>query len=227
MRPWLARLAVPAAVIAAGVFTLSPAAWAVTTATININPGNVSTTAVGFKNHDCDPNFGGGPLAGQDVWVFVLPQNTGDFESLTATFGAHGDVTITRALNPGNFTTPGASTSKAWITTPAGWTLTAASADVTGSTDSFNLTHTCPAGSTTTTTPPTSETTSTTSTGSSTTSTATTPGGGTSSTGGGGNLPTTGVALTGFVLAGLALIGGGIGALMFARRRRDANPTEI
>jgi hypothetical protein len=43
----------------------------------------------------------------------------------------------------------------------------------------------------------------------------------------GGHLPTTGVALTGYILAGLALIGGGIVALTIARRRRDAESTTI
>jgi LPXTG-motif cell wall-anchored protein len=39
--------------------------------------------------------------------------------------------------------------------------------------------------------------------------------------GGGGSLPTTGVALGGVLLAGLALVGGGVGLVML-RRRRDA-----
>jgi LPXTG-motif cell wall-anchored protein len=43
----------------------------------------------------------------------------------------------------------------------------------------------------------------------------------------GNHLPTTGVALTGYILAGLALIAGGVFALMVARRRHDAKSTTI
>jgi LPXTG-motif cell wall-anchored protein len=78
---------------------------------------------------------------------------------------------------------------------------------------------------TTTTTTTSTTTTSTTSTStSSTTSTepGTTPGTpGTTTTPGGGNLPLTGTAIGGIVLAGVALIGGGA-TLLLLRRRRDA-----
>jgi LPXTG-motif cell wall-anchored protein len=124
-------------------------AWA--DVTIDINPGNVPTTAAGFSGHSCD--IGGGPFANHDVWVFVLPGNTGDWVSLTATFNNGGpDIvdTITKAANPNNFTTNG--TPKAFLVEPAGYTLTGASAVVTddaaSKTDKFNLTHTCPASET-------------------------------------------------------------------------------
>lgn len=122
------------------------AAWAA--AHIFINDGNVPTTAEDFQ-HECDPNQGGGPLPGQDVWVFVLPGNhatTGDFVNITAHF-LEGDVTITAVDDPGNFDNGGPSTSKGWIVTPEGWTLVNAEADITGTADFFNLTHTCPASS--------------------------------------------------------------------------------
>src|SRR5581483_4253400 len=68
---------------------------------ISINPGNVPTTAEGFDTHTCDPNQGGGPFPGQDVWVFVLPGNpttSGEFVSITAHFtdqsNVNHDVTI-------------------------------------------------------------------------------------------------------------------------------------
>jgi LPXTG-motif cell wall-anchored protein len=63
--------------------------------------------------------------------------------SVTATFGTNGTLTIPA---DGGAIVTGKGTSKAWITTPAGWTLTAASATITGDADKFNLTHTCPAG---------------------------------------------------------------------------------
>jgi hypothetical protein len=132
----------------AGIAALAFAATQVqANTTISINPGNVPTTAQGFDSHDCDKNFGGGPFAGQDVWVFVLPGNhdtSGDFVSLTANFLNMPSVTITAAANPGNFSNGGPSTSKAFIITTAGLTLTGASAEITGTAEFFNLTHTCP-----------------------------------------------------------------------------------
>jgi hypothetical protein len=132
--------------ITVAVLAVGSPAWANTK--ININPGNVPTTAAGYGNHACDANQGGGPFAGKDVWVFVLPGNhstTGDFLSVTADFGANGSITITTAANPGNFANGGPATSKAWIVTPAGWTLVGATAEISGTARFFNLTHTCPA----------------------------------------------------------------------------------
>lgn len=134
--------------LCAGVVAVSSPAWANTT--IQINEGNVPTTAAAFGTHLCSANQGGGPFAGKDVWVFVLPgdhSTNGDFVLLTANF-SNGSVTITAAANPGNFSNGGPATSKAWIVTTAGVTLQSASAEITGTADFFNLTHTCPASST-------------------------------------------------------------------------------
>jgi LPXTG-motif cell wall-anchored protein len=227
LRRWLLRLALPVAVVAVALFPAAGTAWA--NKTININSGNVPTTAKAFGGHDCD--FGGGPFADKDVWIFVLPGNAGDFVSITADFGANGTVTITRAANPGNFDTPG--TPKAFLVEPAGFTLVGASAVVTDAATKtfFNLTGTCAATGTKTPTPtPTPPTTTTTAPGggggSSSSSTTHGGGGGSSSTAGsnGGTLPVTGVAVTGFVIAGLVLIGGGA-ALLYARRRMDRAQT--
>lgn len=131
-----------------GTFSGTPTkAWAVEN--ININPGNVPTTAEGF-DHECDPNQGGGPLAGQDIWVFVLPgqhATAGDFVSITAFFDGHPSQTITAAGDPDQFINGGPQASKGWIITPEGWTLTGATAIITGTANFFNLTHTCPAAS--------------------------------------------------------------------------------
>lgn len=112
---------------------------------IDINPGNVPTTAADFQN-ECNANEGGGPFPNEDVWVFVLPGNdAGDFISVTADFGPNGIVSINTTDDPDNFSNTGMGTSKAWIITPAGWTLENATADITGEAEFFNLTHTCPA----------------------------------------------------------------------------------
>jgi LPXTG-motif cell wall-anchored protein len=197
--------------------------------TVAVNPGNVPTTASAYGTHDCDENFGGGPLQGSDVWVFVLPGNhnkVGDFVSVTATFGANGTRTIP---TDGGAIVTDKGASKAWITTPAGWTLTGATAVITGTADKFNLTHTCPAGGGGQTSSP-SPTPSVSKSSASPGPTGGTSGGesgGATGNGGGagddstGSLPVTGAAVTGVVVTGAALVVGGI-LLLAARRRRDA-----
>jgi LPXTG-motif cell wall-anchored protein len=221
---------VAGAAVLIGLATASPA---LADTTVTVNPGNVPTTAAAYGTHDCDENFGGGPHDGSDVWVFVLPGNhdrTGDFVSVTATFGPNGTLTIP-ADGGAVVTDKGAS--KAWITTPAGWTLTGASAVITGTAAKFNLTHTCPAGgggnqtSSPSPKPSDSQSPSPAPTGGgngagngASTGGATGAAGG-SSGGGSGSLPVTGTAVTGVALTGAALVAGGI-ALLVARRRREA-----
>lgn len=210
--------------IAAAALGISGPAWAVST--ININPGNVPTTAAGFNTHECDANFGGGPFPGQDVWVFVLPGNhdtSGDFVSLTADFNGNGSITITAAANPGNFSNGGPATSKAFIIAPAGFTLTGASAVITGTADFFNLTHTCPASGspspTPTMTPTASPTVTPTATPTATpTRTAATVPTGAVKAGGGGS-QSSGSLVWG--LGALTVAAGGVSTLMLFRRRRD------
>lgn len=224
------RLGVPALLLTVLAVLFASTATAATT--IPINPGNVPTTAEGFKNHSCD-QIPGGASATQDGWVFVLPGNSGTFVSVTATFKDAGGTTHTVSATV--LTVNG--TSKAWVQTPKGWTLIAASASITGSApkDQFNLTHACPATGGTTPSPSTSTSpsgsaspsTSTSGTpgpsGSVSPSTSGTPGGTTppvpTTSNPGGELPTTGAALTWVLIAGVALAAAG-GALLLIRRRR-------
>lgn len=207
--------AVAGAVAAVGLATASPA-WADTP--VDVNPGNVPTTAEDHGDHGCD--FGGGPYADQDVWVFVLPgkhDKVGDFESVTAVFGANGSLTIP---DDGGAIVTDKGTSKAWITTPAGWTLTGASAVVTGTAEKFNLTHTCPAGGGGGQTPtPTGSASPSTSTSGSTSASASGASGGGS--GGGGSLPVTGAATMTTAVVGTALVAGGVALLAVRRRRQE------
>lgn len=217
---WLGRLATAAGAAAVlGLAAASPA-WAGTT--ISINPGNVPTTAAGHDTHDCDPNFGGGPFADRDVWVFVLPGQSGDFVSVTATFSTPGGSVNLTIPTDGGAIVNDKGTSKAWIATSAGWTLTGATAAITGTGDKFNLTHTCPAGGdqTSSPTPPVSESPSTPSSPSTSGSVSPTAGGGSPGGAGSGGLPVTGPAVTTIALTGGALIASGI-ALLLLRRRRD------
>ncbi|MFG1890575.1 LPXTG cell wall anchor domain-containing protein [Micromonospora sp. NPDC049051] len=141
-----ARLA--AFALLAGALLLAGGSPAAAASTININPGNVPTTAAQFTQN-CDDNLGGGPFANEDVWVFNLPGNpdtTGVFQTVTVTFSTPtGNVTRTIPTDPNSAIVDDTGTSKAWIRVPAGWTLIAASAVISGTADFFVLTHTCAA----------------------------------------------------------------------------------
>jgi LPXTG-motif cell wall-anchored protein len=253
MRRLLTRLAVPLALGIATVVAAPAAAWAVNS--IDINPGNVPTTAAEVTQN-CSPDQGGGPYSNEDVWVFVLPgkhSDSGDFATLVATFTIPGVLGTTSLVLPnadpnvGGFLNGGPDTSKAFLRSPAGWTLTGATAMITGSGDFFTLSHACAADGTTptppVTTPPVTTPPTTTPPGTPPATATTTPGGGGSSSSSssagsppgsptiptqppsGGHLPVTGVAIGGFVLVGLALIAGG-SILVMIRRREDRRSTE-
>ncbi|GAA1770230.1 LPXTG cell wall anchor domain-containing protein [Luedemannella helvata] len=222
--------------------------------TISINPGNIApggTSASTFGDQSCDANQGGGPYAGQDVWVFNLPSSgsaaeKSRFESITATFDT-GAGTVTKTIPPDG-TIVFIGTSMGFVTTPAGWKLTAATAVVTKPEPQFVLTHTCPAGTPTTapatttpaptkpaatTVPPTTATATTPvpdssepgttdappTSGAPTTGVApATPGPSTSPASGG--LPVTGSSLGVLLAVGAGMVAAGA-ALLLARKRRD------
>jgi hypothetical protein len=150
----LARLGGAAAVAAVIGLSAAPA-WADTT--IHIDPADVGQTAAAFPVQRCDPNLGGGPFAGEDVWVFALPrpQDQGEFRSVTIQFATEGGP-VTETIT----TTPAADRAiagnRAWIRTSAGlspsgellnrFSIITATAVVTGHDGTFDLAQTCPAG---------------------------------------------------------------------------------
>ncbi|HEX2355320.1 MAG TPA: hypothetical protein VHI50_02510 [Micromonosporaceae bacterium] len=135
-----------AAAAFAGGLMLLGATPAHALSTIPINPGNVPTTAAGFGSQDC-VQTGSSPTL--DGWVFVLPGNKGTFVSLTLTFATSGGPVQLVIPTDGGAIGTGGGANKAWISTPAGWTLIAASAVINGQSNGFFvLTHTCPATST-------------------------------------------------------------------------------
>jgi hypothetical protein len=143
----LRRWTLVAAAVGAAALFAGPALAATE---ISINPGNVANGGVLAKDVEQGCDFGGGPVAGKDVWVFVLPGNhdtSGDFLSVTAFFDSDGNATPDKEIHidadGGGFANGGPSTSKAFIALPAGWRLISATAEITGTADSFNLTHTC------------------------------------------------------------------------------------
>ncbi|MDG4824875.1 LPXTG cell wall anchor domain-containing protein [Asanoa sp. WMMD1127] len=151
MKPFLTRLGAVAVAAAAIGLTATPA-WADTT--INIDPADTGQTAAAFPVHRCDPGLGGGPFPGQDVWVFALPRDAGEFRSVTVEFATEGGpVTETITTAPaGDRAIVG---DHAWIRTSAGqnaagelvnpFSIISASAVVTGHDGAFDLAQTCPA----------------------------------------------------------------------------------
>lgn len=237
-------------IVAAACAALAPglAAQATdSTTTIPVHASQVPTTAAGFDGHSC-ANIKPGASETLDGWVFVLPGKGGAFQSLTLTFKETDGSTTTVSVPPSGGILTDNGTSKAWVQTPKGWTLTAGTAVITGSSPQgyFNITHTCPATGPKPTPSPSkshspspspsgpAESASTSPSGSASASaSASSPATGSTSaspsTAGavatspaansGTGLPVTGVALTGFVVAGLALVGVGT-VLVLARRRR-------
>lgn len=138
--------AIASAAIGSLVFA-SPALAAVET--IEINDGNVPTTAKGFGDQSCD-NIPADDIAKtEDGWVFVLPDSAGvegNFISVTAVFeDGDGDDQVLNTDDDGGIVS-GSGDNKAYIVSPPGWTLVGATAEVEDPDDDafFNLTHTCP-----------------------------------------------------------------------------------
>ncbi|MEV0131596.1 LPXTG cell wall anchor domain-containing protein [Dactylosporangium sp. NPDC050688] len=232
----LPRILVPAGAAVAAVLAAAPAAASVT---LPLHSAHRGATASGFSTQSCDQIPTQYRGAGSDGFVFVLPGNDADFVSLTLKFqpvaGGEVIVHIADAADPypdGIVNDKG--TSKAWVVVPAGWKLLDGSAVVDNDAtkaDDFNLTHTCPGGSTASPSPSPSPT------ASASPSASPSPSGSGSVEGSsavpsgtvtptpGGSLPVTGVALTSMTMTAVALIAGGV-ALLMVRRRREV-PTFV
>lgn len=213
-------------------------------ATIPIKDDHVPTTAADFPTHECTDNQLP-QKPGEDGWHFVLPSGSPEpavFVEVRLTFEDATGATQTKTI-PGDGTLGPPSAKHAIIYTPAGWTLVAGEADITGQADGkpseFNLSHTCPASA--------SPSPSASPTGSPTGSPTATPTGSPTVTPTGsvvptpsdtptssvtpstsptppGQLPVTGLAIGGIVLTGLGLVGAG--AAMRVLRRRDPAAAE-
>ncbi|MEU8158981.1 LPXTG cell wall anchor domain-containing protein [Micromonospora parva] len=155
LRRRLTRAAVRTATVTAVLAIASPA-WA--SSIVPLNPAHAGATAGTFQQECQDPKFGTRPT-NQDGWHFVLPtRRAGDFQSLTLTFkdtsGVSVTVTVPNPTDPyTDFLSANGGGDKqvkhAYLFTPAGWTLTGGSAQVSGEGDKFNLSHTCAGAGTT------------------------------------------------------------------------------
>ncbi|MBV1855095.1 hypothetical protein [Catellatospora tritici] len=137
------------AALVAGTAFGQQAAQAEAKAKVSVDPASLGFTAAAFPRHACQLDFGGGPYVDQDVWVFKLPgehAETGEFINVTAEFGTpEGDTTIVTIPADGGGTLLRANTDKAWAALPQGLTLVGATAEITGTADSFIVGRTCPA----------------------------------------------------------------------------------
>jgi LPXTG-motif cell wall-anchored protein len=237
---WLSRLAfVSAAVGIAALATAAPA-WANTASTPDLHQTNVT-----LAGSDFDQGFGEcsevpDQAPDQDVWVFVWPGTSNDDElvKLELNFDSDGDGVADTTLTEADATaTTDSGTLKAWVTTPAGWTLISGTSEITGEvsleingTFYFNLTHGCagtPATPTPSGSPTPSETPSVTPSETPSESGSSTPGATSSAPGGGGGgLPVTGTAIGGIVVVGVGLVAAGV-ALLAVRRRREIDLTDL
>jgi hypothetical protein len=218
---------------------------------IPINGGNVPTTAADYEDVSCE-NLPDDLAADVDGWVFVLPASAGaegNFISVTATYEDGIGNTYHLSTDTDGAIVEGSGNNKAYIITPAGWTLVDAEALVTDPDDGafFNLTHACPGepgedpsspdepsspGSESPSEPgeessspvceePSSPEASA-STDPSTPAGSETPCEEATSPAGNGNLPTTGTPLTIALVSAAALAAGGAALYMIQRRRREA-----
>ncbi|WP_051815525.1 hypothetical protein [Glycomyces tenuis] len=200
---------------------------------IPINPGNVPTTAAGFGPNNCD-QVPDDIAVDEDGWVFVLPAAAGaegNFIEVQATFEDASGASHTLNTTDDGGVVDGQGDNKAFIITPAGWTLVSATADVEDPDHGakFNLTHTCPgeeAPGSGVPTPgdesPTPGDETPTPGGESPTDGTTSPGGEVSTTPAGSTLPATGTPLTVALVSAAALAAAGVVLFVVMRRRRAA-----
>ncbi|MEV0717934.1 hypothetical protein [Asanoa sp. NPDC050611] len=151
----LARLG--GAAVAAVVIGLTAAPASASGVTIKIDQADVGQTAAAFPVHQCDPKLGGGPFAGEDVWVFALPrpQQQGEFRSVTIEFATEGGP-VTETITTAPASDRAIVGDRAWIRTSAGlspsgellnpFSIINATATITGADGTFDLAQTCPAG---------------------------------------------------------------------------------
>jgi hypothetical protein len=243
MRQRFARLVLAAGVAAmAGLAFAAPANAAApntpSTPWLNqtLGPKSVKASTAEADCEETKKSVGADLDPTKDYWVFVWEGNqAGTLVHLLLTFDG-GTRTETDATKTGD-----SGTTKYIVSTPAGWTLTDGTSEITGTVPTqvggsdgpyvFQLTHSC-AGtpSTSTPTPGTSETPTpgTSETPTPGVSESTAPGTSHSASPSGG-LPVTGVAWGATALTAVGLIAAGV-ALMAVRRRRELteeNPTEL
>jgi LPXTG-motif cell wall-anchored protein len=231
-----AAAALVLAVITVALVVNPGVAGAATTGVIPLKEAHEGSTAKTFGTKDCTAPFNNLP-ANKDGWHFILDGND-SFTEVRLVFNPGAvAVTINKTLAQGGNSGPGWSGYLAeaggamkhvYLITDAGWTLVSGEATIsyTGMKPAdFQLSHTCAGTPTTTTATTTTKTTTTTTTTTKTTTTTTTGTNGSTpgtTTTDDGDLPVTGAGLGGLIAAGLILTAGGA-ALIFARRRRDAD----
>lgn len=144
---WPSRLAVNLGSGTLAVVAAAGTAWA--NSTIDLMPDQLPATAsTAHASGDCTDLVDAASYSDNDLWLFRLDgANAGDFMNVTLTFAGPDGGADERVIEAGDADGDDIvdGVDIAWIATPAGWTLTGATAEITGFAEHFVLALTCPA----------------------------------------------------------------------------------
>ncbi len=147
---WLSRVAATLGPVTLFVALAGHAAWA--NSTINLVPDQLPATAAtaARASGGCTDLVDTAPYSDKDLWLFGLDgTHAGAVVSVTLTFAGPDGMAYVKVIEAGNSDEDGIvdGADIAWIATPTGWTLTGATAEITGVAEHFVLALTCPARS--------------------------------------------------------------------------------
>jgi len=147
---WLSRVAATLGPVTLFVALAGHAAWA--NSTINLVRDQLPATAAtaARASSGCTDLVDTAAYSDKDLWLFELDgADAGAFVSVTLTFAGPDGMAYVKVIEAGDADGHGIvdGANIAFIATPTGWTLTGATAEITGVAEHFVLALTCPARS--------------------------------------------------------------------------------